>query len=206
MTGRTVDRAVEELFHDIGHELATISLLVASVRAERGLGGAVSERMALIEDEIDRLQILVGTGGGGGPDEAVLLREELDGLVAARAVGTATSVALLPGPEVPRWIDPCLLDRLVTNLLDNAIRAAGPGGHVLVELDAGPPVTIRVLDDGPGPDRGPTGRSGLGLAIVGSLAERLGATVTLRPGAGAGTVAEVALAALAVPVPRGARE
>ncbi|MCD2195938.1 ATP-binding protein [Actinomycetospora endophytica] len=205
-----MDRADEELFHDIGHELATLSLLVASVRAERGLAGAVSERMALIEGEIDRLRVLVGTGGGGGgPGDAVLLREQLAGIVAARAVGTTTSVALLPGPEVARRVDTCLLDRVVTNLLDNAIRAAGPAGHVEVELSAGPPVTVRVLDDGPGPGRGPGGRSGRGLAIVGSVAERLGATVTLRPGRGAGTVAEVVLddrLCPAVPTPRGSGE
>jgi signal transduction histidine kinase len=198
------------LFHDIGHDLATLSLLVAAVRAERGLAGAVSERMALIDGEIDRLQLLVGTGGDGGRcDEEVGLRGELAGIVAARADGTSTSVVLLEGPEVSGRTNTCLLDRLVTNLLDNAIRAAGPEGHVRLALAAGPPVVIRVHDDGPGFDRAAGGHHGQGLAIVDSLAERLGATVTLRPRRGTGTVAEVVLGGGPtglVPAPHGPRD
>jgi signal transduction histidine kinase len=190
----TPDDADEDLFHDIGHDLATLALLVASVRSERRLGGPLSERMELIEGEIDRLQLLVGTGGeGGGPEDTVRLRGELAGIVAARAAGTTTSVALLPGPEVSWRTNPCLLDRVVTNLLDDAIRAAGPDGHVAVELDAGPPATVRVLDDGPRPGRRARGRSGQRLSVIDSLAGRLGATVTLRADRDAGTVAEVVL-------------
>jgi signal transduction histidine kinase len=203
-----MDTADTGLFHDIGHDLATLALLVASVRAERDLTGPVSARLALIEGEIDRLQLLVGTGGDGDRcDDEIGLRGELTGIVAARAAGTPTSVVLLEGPELFRRTNPCLLDRLVTNLLDNAIRAAGPGGAVTVELAAGPPAVIRVRDDGPGPDRGPKGRHGQGLAIVDSLAARLDAVATLRPGPVAGTVAEVVLDGrppVFVPPPRGA--
>ena len=87
-----------------------------------------------------------------------------------------------------------LLREALQNLIDNAIRYAGPGCEVTVDVDArGPMAVIAVSDTGPGipPEMQKvvferfvrathegTG-CGLGLAIVRSIAERHGGTVTL---------------------------
>jgi two-component system sensor histidine kinase MprB len=87
----------------------------------------------------------------------------------------------------PWWVegDPVLLERAVTNLLDNAAKWSPPNGTISVTLDDG---ALSVMDQGPGipPEergriferfyRSPSARglpgSGLGLAIVAQTAEQ----------------------------------
>ena len=86
-----------------------------------------------------------------------------------------------PGPVVPIVADPEAIDRLVSVLLDNACRYAGPGGTVELRVAcSGGRVTLQVDDSGPGipadqrelvldrfhraDDR--PGGTGLGLAIA----------------------------------------
>ncbi|GIK87255.1 MAG: two-component sensor histidine kinase [Betaproteobacteria bacterium] len=91
------------------------------------------------------------------------------------------------------------LATLLANLVDNAIRYVPAGGRVDVLVEAGPPGTLVVRDDGPGVPAHARERlfgrfvrggedaaqgSGLGLAIVKRIAERHGASVTLAEGIG----------------------
>jgi signal transduction histidine kinase len=105
------------------------------------------------------------------------------------------------------------LRRLVTNMLDNALKYVPAGGHVAVTLEPGP--VLVVADDGPGIDprdrariferfyRGrshgeETSGSGLGLALAQAIAERHGLALTLdAPAAGGqgGAVFRIAPAA-----------
>lgn len=195
MTSGPVDAA---LLHDIGHEVATLSALVAAVRNEGGFDTATEARLALLEQEIDRLSDLVGAcTASPGPaqvaDEIVDLRELLGDVVAGRDAASPGTVVLCPGPSLLVRLERHTMRRLVTNLVDNAVRASGPTGLVEVGLDGTVDPVVRVADDGPGPGRGPKGDNGLGLAIVRTLARRLAADVTLRPRAGGGAVAEIVL-------------
>ncbi len=208
MSAGPVDAA---LLHDIGHEVATLSALVAAVRSEGGFDAATGARMALLEQEIDRLSDLVGAcatwrGPGRVADEIVDLRELLSDVVVGRDAASPGTVVLCPGPSLLVRLERHTMRRLVTNLVDNAVRASGPTGLVEVGLDGTVDPVIRVADDGPGPGRGPKGDHGAGLAIVRTLARRLTADVTLRPRAGGGAVAEIVLwgrGAVPVPPPRG---
>ena len=94
------------------------------------------------------------------------------------------------------------LERLLRNLLDNAVRHCPDGGHVRVEAKSeGETVLLSVLDDGPGvpaEDRERVfepffraaaelprdGGSGLGLAIVREIARGHGGDVSVEPGPG----------------------
>ena len=74
----------------------------------------------------------------------------------------------LRAPTGPVWclFSPALLRRTVSNVLDNAVRAAGPDGTVSVEIrphDDG--VMLTVEDNGPGFGEIPSG-AGLGLSVV----------------------------------------
>jgi signal transduction histidine kinase len=64
--------------------------------------------------------------------------------------------------------DPVALRRAITNLSDNACRAAGDAGHVEVRVAwaDGDTVIVEVHDSGPGFGAGPRGRATLGLAVV----------------------------------------
>lgn len=108
----------------------------------------------------------------------------------------------LIAPDQPVWVDadPILLDELLGNLIDNALRyGATTGGQLRLEINATPP-TLIVEDDGPGipqedaervfeafyrsPGTVGTGTgSGLGLAIVREIARAHGGwwSMTSRP-------------------------
>ncbi|MGH7426683.1 MAG: sensor histidine kinase, partial [Candidatus Methylomirabilales bacterium] len=63
--------------------------------------------------------------------------------------------------------DQVVLRRALTNLVENATRAAGPEGTVMVSVRrAGGWVSCEVSDSGPGFGAGPPGAGSLGLSIV----------------------------------------
>ena len=110
--------------------------------------------------------------------------------------------------------DRALLERLVANLVENAVRHNQPGGWVEVDTGhAGPVSVVRVANGGPlippdqvttlfepfhrleadrtGSDRG----AGLGLSIVRSVASAHGGTVTAKALPGGGLEVRVELPA-----------
>ncbi len=122
-----------------------------------------------------------------------------------RAGEKEIDLRLVPGPPVPAVCDPDLLDQLVWNLVDNAIKFTTRGGHVEVEL-AGEDgkLVLDVSDTGPGlregseekifqrfyredPSHGSVDGTGLGLAIVRAIASAHGGRVRAenRPTGGA---------------------
>lgn len=132
------------------------------------------------------------------PKAAVDLAEIARGALAATvplAVAKGTELDLQAETPVPLQGDAASLTVLVRNLVDNAVRYAPAGTKVAVRvsLDAGAPLLV-VDDAGPGipPEdrervfdrfyrRDPSSAdgSGLGLALVRTVAERHGASVTL---------------------------
>ncbi len=111
------------------------------------------------------------------------------------------------GPDtLPVVLKPLAMKRALANLLQNACRHAR---RIRVSVEAGPPVAVRVEDDGPGiptdrreeaflpfrrldPERGGDG-TGLGLAIVRNAAASMGASVTLEDSPMGGLAARIDL-------------
>lgn len=118
------------------------------------------------------------------------------------------------GNHVAR-IDRTRLLQILLNLLKNAIRAAGDGGHTVTVRIRGQRdrVFVEVEDDGPGVDpevldrlfepfvhgepsdgaQGEDQRTGLGLFIARKLAEEQGAGIRFRTARGEGTIFRVVL-------------
>ena len=124
-------------------------------------------------------------------DLATVAEDVLDGRLAGRRVHAALEPAVISG-------DPVLAERLIANLVDNAIRYNLPGGEVWVSTRAvAGGSELVVANTGPVVDPGDTGRIfqpferlsdrtsydgfGLGLAIVASIAAIHGGTATARP-------------------------
>ncbi len=125
--------------------------------------------------------------------------------IQAQASAKSIEIALEAPSSLPTVGDPGLIDRLVWNLLDNALKFTSPGGHVEVELAAlAGDVLLQVSDSGPGiqpemrdkifrrfqrgdASRGSAEGTGLGLAIVRAIAEAHGGSVRVdnRPTGGA---------------------
>ncbi|HEY2764379.1 MAG TPA: sensor histidine kinase [Pseudonocardiaceae bacterium] len=116
------------------------------------------------------------------PVEVRALIGEIVSVANARRLATVT---MQPGTMqagmmqagTQRWLctRPAALWRAVANVVDNAVRAAGPAGRVEVHVhDEAPNVVIEVIDDGPGFGRAPAGAASLGLGIVASLTRQCG--------------------------------
>jgi signal transduction histidine kinase len=210
-----------ELLADVRHDLRTPLTVIggyAAALADGTASGADAERAAAaIVQETARLEHLVSALGSldrlrTGAD--VLHLEPLDaqdviqataGRFSARAEAAGIAVvvaAQVPGPDSPAPLslvaDRTALDRILGNVMENAIAAVPAGGTIRLEArpaGAGdrlgrPSVAFVVVDDGPGfapggverafdrfyrgdPSRSGSG-SGLGLAIVRELARAHG--------------------------------
>ena len=115
--------------------------------------------------------------------------------------------------SAPAWVltDPVLLERILRNLLSNALKFTRRGGLVLACRPHGDRVRLQVVDTGigiaaadiprifdvfaqvPGADAGAGGGLGLGLAIVQRLARLLGLPLSVRSRPGRGTAFTLAL-------------
>jgi signal transduction histidine kinase len=186
------------------------------LEAIEGEGGFAGEQASKAQVELTRLASLVD-------DLLALAKASSVGAVGARvaldqsvrqatdrwadpAADAGSALELGRCEPVAIVADPADVEHVLDNLIENAIRYAGPGSHIKVEAFAAPGASVlAVLDDGPGiPEsereriferffRGSTGRSsgpgtGLGLAIAAELAARWSGA--LRLGDGVGTCLE----------------
>lgn len=96
---------------------------------------------------------------------------------------------LVTGGQATWW-------RVLANLVDNACRAAGPTGEVLVTASSGEgTIEVAVADSGPGFGAGPAGTAGVGLGVVATEVLRHHGHVELRRASGGGALVRVVLPA-----------
>jgi signal transduction histidine kinase len=187
--------AIRGLLHDLGHEMTALSFLVEAVRGDVTLRGESSSRLELLSLEVSRLLGVIGQGLGDGAlagrAEPVELRPLVAQLARLASLAHGTQVLLLPGPDVTASLNPVLLWRVLSNLVDNAARAAGRAGTVTLEIRQGAETVIDVTDDGPGFGAGPAGTGSIGLEVVTTLLEACGGSLEVQSPPGGGTTARV---------------
>lgn len=200
-----------ELLADLRHDLRTPLTVItgyAAALADGTATGPAAERAALaIAEEAGRLERLVGELGAidrlrAGTDALHPERIEADAVLAAtvgrfaeRAQAAGVGLTAAPaGPALALAADRLALDRILGNLVDNALAVVEHGGSIRLEARAvddaagieGRAIAFSVVDDGPGFPPGGTARaferfyrgdpsrtgpgSGLGLSIVRELA------------------------------------
>ena len=173
----------------------------AALRA--GLVQDVEDIDAAIGQFLDFARLTAGEAAVPEGDLNAIVREVCESY--ARA-GKAVSTRLETLP--PLALRPFAVQRLIANLVDNALRHGGPTVEVLTWPDGGRAV-IDVLDRGPGIPPGESERmlqpftrldrarstsgTGLGLAIVDRIARLHGGSVQLLAREGGGTRARVEL-------------
>ncbi|MBO3102156.1 sensor histidine kinase [Cellulomonas fengjieae] len=204
--------------HDLRTPLATIRASVDGLElqldpADRAvLVGTLAEATARLERLIDNLLDLSRLQTGSV--RPVLRATSLDEIVPPALEGFGPGAVVLDVPEDLPLVrtDPGLLERVVANLVSNAVRHAGDAGSVRVSAAVvGRGIVLRVVDTGPGvPDQlkgqlfepfqrlGDTSGTGLGLglAVARGLATAVGAELSAEdtPGGGLTMLVEVPLA------------
>lgn len=207
------------LRHDLRTPLTVIGGFAQALQDGTASGPAARRAAVAIADETARLERMVDDLGALADLETggrALRLEQLDALlIAQQAAERFVSRAAADGQQVTATAEPSpipfagdrtALERILGNLVANALRAAPrPGGHVHIEASSlpGSAILLAVRDDGPGipndalpriferffradPARSGPG-SGLGLAIVAELARAHGGRAFAEnlPGGGA---------------------
>lgn len=178
----------ERLRHDVRQSVSAVLYLAATVERDPLRGPEIAERLELMHHELDWIARTIQAD-----DEVEAHACTLDAgdvvadTWAASRDGRCCAMRLVRDASTPVLADPDGLRRSVRNLIDNAVRAAGPDGHVEVRagLD-GDEVVVEVADDGPGFGQVPA-QEGLGLVTVRRFARRWGGSlhVAESPGGGA---------------------
>jgi two-component system, OmpR family, sensor histidine kinase KdpD len=211
--------------HDLRSPLAAIKASATDLLDRSASRSPEAEREALlaINDQADRLNALVANLLDMSRIEAGMLRsrtqtvdvsETLAACVdraSAQYPGVAVRIAVVPEAALVS-ADPVFLERVVTNLLENAMAATMQAGGEHVEVDArrtGDETVLRVIDHGAGVPanirellfypfyslerRGARLGTGLGLAICKGLLAVMGGQIWIEDTPGGGATFAVSL-------------
>ena len=204
--------------HDLRTPLAGIKAGVTSLRQDDVTWSPEEQRELLgaIETSADRLNYLVANLLDASRLQAGVLAVQARSV----AIDEVVSSALLSLPDAPEHVeldvpddlplvcaDPGLLERIIANLVDNALRHAG-GPVQIRAVAADRSADLEIIDHGPGIGAGDherlfapfqrlddhhTNGVGLGLWIARGFAEAMGATLVADPSAGGGVTMRLRL-------------
>ncbi|WP_235871030.1 sensor histidine kinase [Rhodococcus spongiicola] len=224
--------------HDLRTPLAAVKVAVSSLRSAdiEFSPQDTAELLATVEESTDQLTALVGnlldsSRLAAGVVKPTLRRVYLEEVVHRALVGAGVGrpgsgrrgrdrVKVEVGDAVV-MADAGLLERVIANLLDNALRYAPDEPVRIGAARVGDRMTITVADTGPGlargthdqvfdafqrlGDRDNTIGVGLGLSVVKGLVEAMGGTVSAMDTPGGGLTMAVELAACPIGGAEGAR-
>jgi signal transduction histidine kinase len=167
---------LRELCHDLLQPAATISAVAAAAQLEAELPPATRARLSQVTLEAQRIaELCRHVLRDSVETEAVLLDELAAEVVAAATVTSAGSVRVQGSQSAVVDGDAAALRRALWNLVDNGVRAAGPGGTVTVTVAVvGDWAEMTVADSGGGFGTGHTGLGGFGLGIAARVAREHG--------------------------------
>ena len=127
------DLEVRGLLHDLGHQMMTLSLLAEAVRDDSALSADSRQRMDLVMQEMFRIVDIIadcrttGAAAGAPGDASVIdIRQLADEVAQLAGLAYETRVTVQPGRTAMLRVRATLLWRVLANLVDNAVRAAGP--------------------------------------------------------------------------------
>lgn len=190
---RHADDRSRQICHDVSTPAVTIRLLAEQVLARGSLAPDSADMLRQVLHETERIAEICGSVLGQPRAQRVVRLDRIAAEVvdsARHATQAAVDAELRPALVLAHGVG---LRRLLANLVDNAICAAGSPGQVGVTvLPARSGARLQVVDSGPGPGPwtallqpvgarrlAPGSRAGIGLSVVARVAEECGATVTV---------------------------
>jgi K+-sensing histidine kinase KdpD len=222
-----VDRVRTAILASVGHDLRTpLASIKAAASSLRSHDVEFSvedqdELLATVEESADRLGDLVENLLAMSRLQAGVLSVQLRPVALDEVVARALlhesgprvcAVSVFVDDDLPLIkADPGLLERVVANLVSNAIKAAGRGSVEVRGARSGSSVHLAIIDHGTGipaserqrvfapfqrlDDRRADGGLGLGLAIARGFTEAMGGTLTPSETPGGGLTMTVTLPA-----------
>lgn len=203
-------RVASAIAHDFGNLLMVVQVRAEQIATDDRVPPRSAAYARIILDTVrrsrDMIRQLAELGRGSEPDGATLGLDDciaaVSEIVASLAPDGRRVVFHLDAAGARVRLDASMIERILGNLVSNALAASDPGGSVRVETTVdGPYAVLRVTDQGHGIDdatrphifepyfttRAETGGCGLGLAIVHVAVERAGGFVEVDSAPGRGT-------------------
>jgi K+-sensing histidine kinase KdpD len=190
-----VGQVLNEICHDLREPVGTIRATAASALADSELETQVRRRLEQIAGQADWLASIIDDcirtecqdgGEGTGDCPANVMRVVNEAVAACRLTWPGDLSLTSPHEPVLCTVHPVILRRVISNVLSNATRAAGPSGVVAVEIKRDRSMTVVMVEDsGPGFGMIPPGY-GIGLAEVASNIIKYDGKLECRRGARGG--------------------
>jgi signal transduction histidine kinase/CheY-like chemotaxis protein len=219
---RAKSRFLASASHDLRQPLHTLSLYSAALRVRktdqrtqemaREIGNAIASLGTLLDALLDISKL---DAGAVRPETSRFGLDALLSRMAAdfRPIAQAKGLALVLDTHVPLTVetDPVLFERVLGNLIDNAIKYTASGSVRVAAQTVSDKVVLSITDTGPGiprvehervfeefyqlanPERDRSRGIGLGLAIVRRLTELLRIRLELESDLGRGTTFRLTL-------------
>jgi signal transduction histidine kinase len=180
-------RTLRELCHDLTVPATAIKLLTHVAAAESDPGPAMLARLRQISDEASRIADICSyfldqptDAGAPSADEGTADLHILAAEAADSMRWRYSGVVTVSADPVTVTAHPVVVIRILNNLLDNACRAAGPGGRVQVTVRRdGEQARLMIADSGPGFGQAESGKASLGLSIVAAMVRRGGGSLRM---------------------------
>ncbi|WP_270889430.1 sensor histidine kinase [Pedococcus sp. 5OH_020] len=194
VAGHSID-TVRALLHDLRQPLAAILLLAGTEGGDAGWKmDGIAGQARWLADLVDTVLSEAAADEIEATDVTLLAEAAVQ-----RARATAAceiTVQAEPAPDV--WARPVALSRALACVVDNAVRAAGEGGHVrvCVRSDADG-VHLTVVDDGPGLGQ-VSPRTSLGLTTTRAMVAACNGAFVIHTAREGGVVADICLAPAAL--------
>jgi signal transduction histidine kinase len=185
---RQANGELEQLRHDLKQYVA-VGVLLTQVTNEESLDADVRERFERLSQVFLRMEELTRSPLRSTADGWLVdLVDLVDECVSFARMTHDVPLDVSSTRPIRAVCDPVLLRRAVSNVLDNATRAAGRGGTVRVRVDSLPgEALVEVRDDGNGFGRIPS-VSGHGMSIVDQALRACQGSLQIISGPGPGTI------------------
>jgi signal transduction histidine kinase len=189
-TGHAPEATDRWLVHDLRQAVAAGLLLADPPRECSGESrDDLGQRMKTVRLLLESMMEMLAAHGAPAPHGRPLvdIGAAVGECVEAVSGGSDVPVTVVALAEAHAHGDGVLLRRAIRNVLDNAVRAAGDGGKVMVALTTSDSeALIEVTDDGAGFGDIPSG-TGQGLAIVSQAMQAWRGTLEILSGPDPGT-------------------
>lgn len=185
---------IATLCHDL-RQCVTAGLLLTQLPKDNVLDGETRRRFELIKQTLTHAgELLERATDEVAPQQWVLdLAELVDDC--AKVAEFSHKVRIEHEVSEPALVsgDPVLLHRAIDNMIDNAGRAVGDSGDIVIRVGASEDAAwIEVADDGPGFGRIQHG-TGQGLSVISSAVRACDGRLEITSGPGPGTAVRVTL-------------